>query len=424
MEMISEKVAKKRKGESIPCSSTIAISCSKLIRVIAANGSDAHKPKKAKNALAGVRKAQNAPKYAENSTVSTDGQALGGLGGSKSEKTSTQKDAPAAKPSNKRSADAMASNNDDDKSQDIETSATAVAKKSKKQKKTPKAPKDAGILADATKIIANASAQLIGAVTGKIGDSKKAEQENADGEKILGAIEIEKSSKSKEAESILSASTVPVPKEELVAVKKMSKKQRKQQSKALAQDRDVKEIDKSDGAKGPTARLQTLDELIANGGLPPYIADVKSPKPKGKKSKANEGKTVDSVSTTIPMNSGGKHTSKDAAQNTPDAQNLAELAQATGAGGDEFAGLSSSEQGSDIKEDDQTAAFLAGFESDTEEPPSGDDGYNPSKPIPSLDKKVDEQIQKLSLSKDTNKKAPGIIYIGFVDLISSLDTKF
>jgi hypothetical protein len=352
--------------------------------------------------------------------ISTGIEVIKDLGGSKSKKSKAKKDAQAADSSKKRPADAMASNAGDDKFEIDEASTAAVLKQSKKQKKAAKASKDSGILAEATEAVANASAQLVDAVTGNFSKSKTAEKENAE-ENTAGTLELEKSSKTEESVPTKPNATITTNTEELVAVKeKISKKKRKQQRKEnLVQAPEDNALEKVDGDKDPEVRLQTLDELIANRGLPPQTTDVKPSKSKSKKSKSKKAKETDSTPVLASTNAAGKpNSSKDANQNTPDAQNLAELAQATGVGAEEFEGLSGSEQESNVEEDDQTAAFLAGFESDTEEPPSGDEGYTPSKQIPALDKSIVKEIEKLHSSKNTDKKEPGVVYIGFVNLLS------
>ncbi|KAJ5570421.1 uncharacterized protein N7459_009851 [Penicillium hispanicum] len=69
----------------------------------------------------------------------------------------------------------------------------------------------------------------------------------------------------------------------------------------------------------------------------------------------------------------------------------------------------------DEGEDDQTAALIKGFESSGDEDDSGDEGYNPSKPVPKIpdSKKAQKKIMKQQKQKEGDApEQPGTVYIG------------
>ncbi|OQD72451.1 hypothetical protein PENDEC_c021G06323 [Penicillium decumbens] len=73
---------------------------------------------------------------------------------------------------------------------------------------------------------------------------------------------------------------------------------------------------------------------------------------------------------------------------------------------------SDSEEEIDDAEDDQTAALIKGFESSGDEDESGDEGYNPDKPVPKIPdtKKAQKKIAKQQ--KGDAPEEPGTVYIG------------
>lgn len=73
---------------------------------------------------------------------------------------------------------------------------------------------------------------------------------------------------------------------------------------------------------------------------------------------------------------------------------------------------SESEEEIDDAEDDQTAALIKGFESSGDEDESGDEGYNPDKPVPKIPdtKKAQKKIAKQQ--KGDAPEEPGTVYIG------------
>ncbi|KAJ6107987.1 hypothetical protein N7523_009310 [Penicillium sp. IBT 18751x] len=73
---------------------------------------------------------------------------------------------------------------------------------------------------------------------------------------------------------------------------------------------------------------------------------------------------------------------------------------------------SESEEEIDDAEDDQTAALIKGFESSGDEDESGDEGYNPDKPVPKIPdtKKAQKKIAKQQ--KGDAPEEPGTVYVG------------
>ena len=73
---------------------------------------------------------------------------------------------------------------------------------------------------------------------------------------------------------------------------------------------------------------------------------------------------------------------------------------------------SESEEEIDDAEDDQTAALIKGFESSGDEDESGDEGFNPDKPVPKIPdtKKAQKKIAKQQ--KGDAPEEPGTVYIG------------
>lgn len=68
-------------------------------------------------------------------------------------------------------------------------------------------------------------------------------------------------------------------------------------------------------------------------------------------------------------------------------------------------------------EDDQTAALIKGFESSGDEDDSGDEGYNPDKPVPKIpdSKKAQKKIMKKQ-KDDGAPEEPGTVYIGYASI--------
>jgi nucleolar protein 15 len=73
---------------------------------------------------------------------------------------------------------------------------------------------------------------------------------------------------------------------------------------------------------------------------------------------------------------------------------------------------SDSEEEIEDAEDDQTAALIKGFESSGDEDESGDEGYNPDKPVPKIPdtKKAQKKIAKQQ--KGAAPEEPGTVYVG------------
>ena len=69
------------------------------------------------------------------------------------------------------------------------------------------------------------------------------------------------------------------------------------------------------------------------------------------------------------------------------------------------------------EEDDRTVALIKGFESSGDEDESGDEGYDPSKPVPKIpdSKKAKRKIlKKQKDEKSGNGEEPGVVYVGYV----------
>ncbi|KAK1139584.1 nucleolar protein [Aspergillus melleus] len=67
------------------------------------------------------------------------------------------------------------------------------------------------------------------------------------------------------------------------------------------------------------------------------------------------------------------------------------------------------------EEDDRTVALIKGFESSGDEDESGDEGYDPSKPVPKIpdSKKAKRKIlKKQKDEKSGNGEEPGVVYVG------------
>lgn len=75
-----------------------------------------------------------------------------------------------------------------------------------------------------------------------------------------------------------------------------------------------------------------------------------------------------------------------------------------------------SESGEDEEEDDRTVALIKGFESSGDEDESGDEGYDPSKPVPKIpdSKKAKRKIlKKQKDEKSGSGEEPGTVYVGY-----------
>jgi nucleolar protein 15 len=67
----------------------------------------------------------------------------------------------------------------------------------------------------------------------------------------------------------------------------------------------------------------------------------------------------------------------------------------------------------DVEEDDQTAALLAGFESDDEdEDPEHDVDFEDDVTVPNISKKARKELE--NAAKGSNANQPGVIYVGYV----------
>ncbi|KAJ5149380.1 hypothetical protein N7448_000958 [Penicillium atrosanguineum] len=73
---------------------------------------------------------------------------------------------------------------------------------------------------------------------------------------------------------------------------------------------------------------------------------------------------------------------------------------------------SESEEEIDDAEDDQTAALIKGFESSGDEDESGDEGYNPDKPVPKIPDTKKAQKKIANQQKGDAPEEPGTVYIG------------
>jgi nucleolar protein 15 len=68
----------------------------------------------------------------------------------------------------------------------------------------------------------------------------------------------------------------------------------------------------------------------------------------------------------------------------------------------------------DVEEDDQTAALLAGFESDddSENDPEEDEDFNEDALVPTLSKKQRTALEKAAKGPKSNE--PGVVFVGYV----------
>jgi nucleolar protein 15 len=68
----------------------------------------------------------------------------------------------------------------------------------------------------------------------------------------------------------------------------------------------------------------------------------------------------------------------------------------------------------DVEEDDQTAALLAGFESDDEDEkdPEHDVDFEDDVTVPNISKKARKELE--NAAKGSNANQPGVIYVGYV----------
>ncbi|KAJ5191124.1 Nucleotide-binding alpha-beta plait [Penicillium cinerascens] len=73
---------------------------------------------------------------------------------------------------------------------------------------------------------------------------------------------------------------------------------------------------------------------------------------------------------------------------------------------------SESEEEIDDAEDDQTAALIKGFESSGDEDESGDEGFNPDKPVPKIPDTTKAQKKIAKQQKGNAPEEPGTVYIG------------
>jgi len=71
----------------------------------------------------------------------------------------------------------------------------------------------------------------------------------------------------------------------------------------------------------------------------------------------------------------------------------------------------------EAEEDDQTAALLAGFESDDDEDPEDDNDFEEGALAPKVSKKDKTALEKALKSSKTNE--PGVVYIGYVYALHS-----